>query len=141
MAREPALAEAFVELADTLVADFDIIDFLHVLTNRCVELLDVQAAGIILTDQRGALRVMASSSEQARLLELFELDTDEGPCLECYRTRQPVADTRLRQPDPRWSGFGRRARDAGFESVHALPMRLREDIVGVLNLLRATPRR
>jgi hypothetical protein len=120
-----------------LVADFDIIDFLHVLTTRCVELLDVQAAGIILTDQRGALRVMASSSEQARLLELFELDTDEGPCLECYRTRQPVSDTRLGQPDPRWSGFGRRARAAGFESVYALPMRLRTDLIGVVNLLRA----
>ena len=90
MPREVNLAHAFVELADTLVADFDVVDFLHVLASRCVELLGVQAAGLMLADQRGQLRLVASSSEQSRLLELFELEIEEGPCLTCFETGQPT---------------------------------------------------
>ncbi len=134
MPREVTIAHAFVELADTLVADFDVVDLLHVLANRCVELLGVEAAGLMLADQRGQLRLMASSSEQSRLLELFELETDEGPCLTCYETGQPIADTSLDQPDPRWPRFGQHARDAGFRAVYALPLKLRTDVIGVLNL-------
>ena len=85
--REQAVSAAFVELADTLVVDFDIADFLHTLAVRCVELLDVHAAGVMVTDQRGHLRVMASSSERAHLLELFEVESDEGPCVECFSHR------------------------------------------------------
>src|ERR1700745_3242259 len=85
------LSEAFVELTDTMVADFDIIDFLHVLTTRSVELLDVSAAGLLLADPRGELRVVAASSEAARLLELFQLQNDQGPCLDCFRSGHPVA--------------------------------------------------
>ncbi len=139
MPREVNLAHAFVELADTLVADFDVVDFLHVLANRCVELLGVQAAGLMLADQRGQLRLVASSSEQSRLLELFELETEEGPCLTCFETGQPTADTRLDQPDPRWPQFGRRAAAAGYESVCALPLKLRTDVIGVLNLFSTEP--
>src|ERR1700683_3533664 len=84
------LSETFVELTDTMVDDFDIIDFLHVLTSRSVELLDVSAAGLLLADPRGELRVVAASSEAARLLELFQLQSDEGPCLDCFRSGQPV---------------------------------------------------
>src|ERR1051326_9199708 len=78
------LSEAFVELTDTMVADFDVIDFLHVLTDRSVQLLDVSAAGLLLADPRGELRVVAASSEAARLLELFQLQNDQGPCLDCF---------------------------------------------------------
>ncbi len=134
MLREQRLAQTFVELADTLVADFDVVDFLHVLANRCVNLLEVQAAGLMLADQRGQLRLMASSSEQSRLLELFELETDEGPCMACYSTAEATTDTDLREPDPRWPRFARQAAAAGFLSVHALPLRLRSEIIGVLNL-------
>ena len=84
------LSETFVELTDTMVADFDVIDFLHVLTDRSVQLLDVSAAGLLLADPRGELRVVAASSEAARLLELFQLQNDQGPCLDCFRTGQPV---------------------------------------------------
>jgi len=139
MPREVNLAQAFVELADTLVADFDVVDFLHVLANRCVELLGVQAAGLMLADQRGQLRLVASSSEQSRLLELFELETEEGPCLTCFETGQPTADTRLDRPDPRWPQFGSRAAAAGFASVCALPLKLRTDVIGVLNLFSTEP--
>src|SRR5216684_3157755 len=85
------LSEAFVELTDTMVAGFDVIDFLHVLTDRSVQLLDVSAAGLLLADPRGELRVVAASSEAARLLELFQLQNDQGPCLDCFRTGRPVA--------------------------------------------------
>lgn len=134
ISRERAVAAALVELADTLVADFDVADFLHTLSARCVELLDVHAAGVMVTDQRGRLRVMASSSERAHLLELFEVESDQGPCVACFDSGQPVSDTDLRVVDPRWASFSQRAGEAGFSAVHALPMRLRDDIIGVLNL-------
>jgi transcriptional regulator with GAF, ATPase, and Fis domain len=138
--REQVLARAFVELADTLVAGFDVADFLHLLATRCVQLLDVQAAALMLADQDGQLRVMASSSRRAHLLELFELDTDKGPCLDCFSTGQPTTDTYLGDPDPRWPRLGQHAREAGFQSVHALPMRLRDDIIGVVTLLSTSAR-
>jgi len=134
ISREQAVAAALVELADTLVVDFDVADFLHTLSARCVELLDVNAAGVMVTDQRGRLRVMATSSERAHLLELFEVESAEGPCVACFDSGQPVSDTNLRVVDPRWASFSQRAGEAGFSAVHAMPMRLRDDVIGVLNL-------
>ena len=133
------LAEAFVEMADTLVDDFDLMDFLHQLTDRCVGLLGVGAAGLLLTDQRGALQVVAASNEQTRVLELFQLQTDEGPCLECFSTGQPVAVTDLAASTDRWPQFASAATEAGFASVHALPMRLRSEVIGALNFFGASP--
>src|SRR5580693_3680685 len=99
------LAQAFVELADTLVAGYDLMEFLQTLTDRCVDLLEVDAAGLLLADGRGALRLLAASTEQARVVELFQIQNDEGPCLDSYRTGQPVivpdiavADAALRWP-------------------------------------------
>jgi transcriptional regulator with GAF, ATPase, and Fis domain len=133
------LSETFVELTDTMVADFDVIDFLHVLTDRSVQLLDVSAAGLLLADPRGALRVVAASSEAARLLELFQLQNDEGPCLDCFRAGQPVSATDLSTEAQRWPRFARVAQETGFAAVQALPMRLRDQVIGALNLFRATP--
>jgi GAF domain-containing protein len=133
MARETMLARALVELADTLVSDFDVTELLTVLTDRCIDVLDVAAAGIMLASPAGDLRVMASSSEEMRLLELFELQSQEGPCVDCYHTGEPVANVDLGD-DPRWPQFAQRATAAGFGSVHALPMRLRGAILGALNL-------
>ena len=137
--REQLLAETFVELADTLVADFDVVDFLHGLADRCVELLAVDAAGLMLADQRGSLRVVASSSEQARLVELFQLQHEEGPCLECFRTGQPVAEPELAVASGRWPLFAPAALEAGFVAVQALPMRLRDEVIGAMNLFLAVP--
>jgi transcriptional regulator with GAF, ATPase, and Fis domain len=131
---ERLLAEVFVELADTLVDDFDLMEFLHRLTVRCAEVLGVSAAGLLLADQRGALRVVAASNEQTRLLELFQLQTNQGPCAECFRTGRPVAVADLTVAADRWPDFAREARQIGFVSVHALPMRLRSDVIGALNL-------
>jgi transcriptional regulator with GAF, ATPase, and Fis domain len=130
--REQRLARAFVELADTLVDDFDVIDFLHTLALRCVELLDVQAAGLMLGDPSGRLRPAAASSENARLLELFEVQTESGPCVDCYRTGLPVVNVDL--DVPRWPHFTEAARAAGFVAAHALPLRLRGEVIGALNL-------
>ena len=131
------LSQTFVELTDTMVADFDIIDFLHVLTSRSVELLDVSAAGLLLADPRGELRVVAASSEAARLLELFQLQSDQGPCLDCFRSGRPVACTDL-SADQRWPRFAEQAGQAGFAAVQALPMRLRDQVIGALNLFRGS---
>ena len=133
------LSETFVELTDTLVADFDMIDFLHVLTDRSVKLLDVSAAGLLLADPRGELRVVAASSEAARLLELFQLQNDQGPCLDSFRTGQPVSAADLDAEVQRWPRFAAAARLSGFAAVQALPMRLRDQVIGALNLFRASP--
>jgi transcriptional regulator with GAF, ATPase, and Fis domain len=122
-----------------MVADFDVIDFLHVLTDRSVQLLDVSAAGLLLADPRGELRVVAASSEAARLLELFQLQNDQGPCLDCFRAGQPIAAADLAVDAERWPRFAAAAREAGFAAVQALPMRLRDQVIGALNLFRAEP--
>ena len=136
---EQLLSETFVELTDTMVADFDVIDFLQVLTDRSVQLLEVAAAGLLLADPRGELRVIAASSEAARLLELFQLQNDQGPCLDCFRSGQPVSVADLTAEAGRWPRFAPAARQAGFAAVQALPMRLREQVIGALNLFRTTP--
>jgi transcriptional regulator with GAF, ATPase, and Fis domain len=133
------LAEAFVELTDTMVADFDVIDFLHILTDRSVQLLNVSAAGLLLADPRGALRVVAASSEAARLLELFQIQNDQGPCLDCFRAGAPVEAEDLADAAQRWPRFTAAAQRAGFAAVRALPMRLRDHVVGALNLFRTSP--
>ncbi len=133
------LSATFVELTDTMVAGFDVIDFLHVLTDRSVQLLDVSAAGLLLADPRGELRVIAASSEAARLLELFQLQNDQGPCLDCFRTGHAVAAADLSAETRRWPMFSAASCDAGFRAVQALPMRLREQVIGALNLFRESP--
>jgi ANTAR domain-containing protein/GAF domain-containing protein len=139
--RERLLATTFVDLADTLVADFDVIDFLHTLATRSVELLDADAAGIMLADQRGGLHVMASSAEEARLLELYELQSNEGPCLDCYRVGRPVAGADLASMRSAWPAFTEQLEGLGFHSTQALPMRLRTSTIGALNLFRLEPGR
>jgi hypothetical protein len=131
------LSDTFVELADTMVDDFDVIDFLHLLTDRSVALLGASAAGVVLADPRGELRVAAASSEQAELLELFQLQNDEGPCLECFRTGRAVTASELASPDRPWPRFAEAATRAGFATVEALPMRLRDQVIGALNLFGA----
>jgi transcriptional regulator with GAF, ATPase, and Fis domain len=133
------LSETFIELADTMVADFDVIDFLHMLTDRSVRLLAASAAGVMLADPRGELRVAAASSEEAELLELFQLQNDQGPCLECFRTGRPVTASDLTDQASRWPRFAQAAERAGFATVEALPMRLRDQVIGALNLFRADP--
>ncbi len=137
MVREGQLITTIVELADTLVEDFDLVDLLTRLTCQCVEVLDVAAAGIMSANPNGELRVVASSSETMRILELFELQSAEGPCPECFRSGQPIINERLTNNDGRWPHFAPRAIAAGFHSVHAVPMRLRGQIIGALNLFRS----
>ncbi|HEV3169924.1 MAG TPA: GAF and ANTAR domain-containing protein [Actinocrinis sp.] len=137
--REEQLVEAFVEAADTLVDDFDVIEFLHTLARRCVELLDVDAAGLMLADSYGQLHATAASTESARLLELFELQADAGPCLDAFRTGAQVVNADLQASQQRWPRFAEAAQATGFVSVHALPLRLRATIIGALNLFVAHP--
>lgn len=136
MTRESVLTRTLVEMADTLVGDFDVVDILTLLADRCVEVLEVEAAGVMLAAPGGQLRVMASSSEAMRVLEVFELQAKEGPCLDCHRTGRAVVNQDLDAGDGRWPRFAAEAVDAGFHSAHALPMRLRDTVIGALNLFR-----
>jgi len=131
--------QAFVELADTLVADFDVIEFLHTLAQHSVDLLGVSASGILLADHTGRLTLVAASTEQARLLELSELQAEEGPCVDAYRTGAAVTCPDLASAQERWPAFTAAALAAGFASVHALPMRLRGQGIGATGLYSARP--
>lgn len=131
--------EVFIELTDTLVTDFDIIEFLDRLAARCTELLGVAACGVLLADHHGELNLVAASTEQARLLELAQLQNDEGPCLDAYRAGRPVQCADLADPRVPWPTFSGAARAAGFAAVQALPMRLHEQVLGGLNLFSTAP--
>jgi transcriptional regulator with GAF, ATPase, and Fis domain len=135
------LAQTFVELADTLVVGFDLMEFLHTLAERCVELLEVEAAGLLLADGRGSLRLVAASTEQARVAELFQIQNDEGPCVDCFRSGQVVSIGDISTADmvKRWPRFAPAAHQMGFAGVHAIPMRLRDQVIGTLNLFRSAP--
>lgn len=135
--KQALLVRAIVELADTLVADFDVVEVLTRLAGRCVEVLEVGAAGLMLVGPDGKLRVMASSSEAMRMLELFELQAEQGPCLDCYRSGTPVMETDLDVAASRWPRFAAETLAAGFRSVQALPMRLRGNVIGALNLFHS----
>jgi transcriptional regulator with GAF, ATPase, and Fis domain len=137
--REAALSDAFVRLADTLVADYDVIEFLSGLVGDCVTLFAVDTAGVLLDDGRGAPRVVASSTEDTRLVELYEVQVAEGPCLDCLRSRAAVTVADLDDASERWPSFAPGALAAGFHAVHAVPLRLRNQTVGALNLFTSIP--
>jgi hypothetical protein len=134
MADPQRLSRVFVELADTLVREFDIVEFLTMLANRTCELLHATEAGVILADEGGVLRPVASSHETARMLELFELQNQEGPCLDCYQDRRSIVNVELADTSERWPRFTAEAQRCGFVMVHALPMRLRDEVVGAVNI-------
>jgi GAF domain-containing protein len=134
--RETLLARTVVELADNLVDDFDVVELLTTLSDRCVEVLDVSAAGIMLVGPDGRLQVMCSSDENMRVVELFELQSQEGPCLECYHSGVAAVSADLELDQARWPRFAPVAISAGFRAAEAVPMRLRNQIVGALNLFR-----
>ncbi|WP_285483720.1 GAF and ANTAR domain-containing protein [Amycolatopsis sp. NBRC 101858] len=138
-ARDQRLADTFVALADTLVADFDVLGFLGTLTERAAELLDVDAVAVILSDQRGGWQPTAGSSEQAELIEVFAAQTLQGPCLNCVATGVAVASADLAAETDRWPQFAPVAVSAGFRAACAVPMRLRDDVIGALTLLSTTP--
>lgn len=127
------LSELFVELADTLVADFDLVDFLHRVTDHVAEASGEPDVGLMLEDAGGGLRFMAAAGE-AGVLELLQLEHDEGPCVDCHRTGVSVAHVDLAEAGDRWPTFAPRAVEAGFRSVHAFPMRLRDDVIGAMNV-------
>ena len=137
MSRETTLARTMVTIAGSLVDDFDLVELLTLLSDRCVEILDVTAAGIMLASPGGDLRRMASSSEAMTLLEVFEEESAEGPCPDCYRSGEPVINVDLATVNGRWPRFAPRAVAAGFRSAHALPLRVRGTTIGALNLFRA----
>jgi GAF domain-containing protein len=134
MTREADVVQSLVDLADTLVADYDVVDLLTGLADRCVKVLGVSAAGVMLASPNGDLRLVASSSEAMRVVELFELQAQEGPCLDAFRTGERVEHEKLRAGSGRWPRFSTVALEAGFQSAFALPLRLRDTTIGALNV-------
>jgi hypothetical protein len=132
--RETRVLDAVVTLVDSLLDDFDVVELLTELTEHCTQLLDVASAGLLLADPRRHLHLMAATSEQSRELELFQLQADEGPCLDCYATGQAISVADLSAEDRRWPRFVAAATDAGLASVHAVPMRAAGTVLGALGL-------
>ena len=132
------LADVFVEVADTLVDDFDLVDFLDNLTEHVAAVSGADAVGIVLADVHGALQFMSASNDAGRALELFQIQSAEGPCQDAYRSGEPVVNRDLGKAAAVWPDFAPRAREAGFRSVHAFPMRLREETIGALNIFGRT---
>ena len=132
--RERDIIRAFVDLSNELVDDYDVVEMLSNLTMACAELLNVASAGLLLADKQGNLHLMASTSERTHHLEVFQLQREEGPCLDCYADGEPVIVPDLAAEEERWPQFCPAAEAAGFRSVHALPMRLRETLLGTLGL-------
>jgi len=128
------LAKVFVEVADTLIDEFDLLDFLHMLTDRTATLVGASTVGLLLADQQGRLQFMAASDESAKLLELFQLQNEEGPCLDAFTSAAPVINADLRGAGDRWPRFAPRATQAGFLTVHAFPLRLRREVIGAMNV-------
>ncbi|GEP35300.1 transcriptional regulator [Nocardioides szechwanensis] len=134
MISAPDLSEFFVRVADTLVDDFDVVDFLDNLTTQAAAVSGAAAVGLVLSDHRGRVRFMAASNESGKMLELLQIQNEEGPCLDCLTTGIPVVNADLAHAADRWPRFAPRAIEAGFQSVHAFPMRLRHKVIGALNL-------
>lgn len=132
--REHLVTEAFVSIVNSLVDGYDLLDLYLGLTADCARLLDIAEAGLLLADSRGVLHVMAASSEGTMALELLQLQREQGPCLDCFREGTPVLVPDLAQAQERWPEFVAAAHAAGFASVHALPMRLRDKVLGTLGL-------
>jgi transcriptional regulator with GAF, ATPase, and Fis domain len=137
--RNQLLARTFVELADTLVDEFDVSDFLRTLVEKCVQLLKVSAAGVVLSDAQGRLRMAAASSERAGVLETLAVQADDGPCIDCVHTGLCVSSADLTRDTGRWPRFAVAADTAGFRAAHAVPMRLRRQVIGAVTLLNADP--
>lgn len=133
------LSGTFVNLADTMAADFDVSDYMRLLADRSVELLAVSAAGVVLADRHGELRVAAASSQAGGLMMLGQIRDEQGPCLDCFRSGQPVTAADLTGPSRPWPGFAAAAAQAGFRAVEVLPMRRRDQVTGVLSLFLAGP--
>ena len=140
-ARERDVIRAFLDLSNELVDGYDMVDLLTQLTTNCAQLLDVASAGLLLADSRGVLHLIAASSERTHDLEVLQLQRDEGPCLDCYRLGEPVLVPDLSEEVGRWPRFAPPATGAGFASVHAVPMRLRDNVLGALGLFGNDPGR
>ena len=136
--RERDVTRAFVELASSLAKGYDVVELLSGLTTDCAQLLDIASAGLLLADGRGVLHVMAASSERTRQLEVFQVQRADGPCRDCYLDGTPVSAPDLAKETDRWPQFVPAALGAGFVSVHALPMRLRDKVLGALGLFGTT---
>ena len=138
MVEQADAMRSVAEMADTLVDDYDVVDLLTELADQCVNVLGVSAAGVMLASPGGSLGLIASSSEVMRLLELFELQAQEGPCLDAFRTGERVEREDLQAESGRWPSFSAAALREGFQSVSALPLRFRNVTLGALNLFSVT---
>lgn len=137
--RDREIVRTFINLSDRLVEDFDVVDVTTQLTEDCAKLLGVAAAGLLLADPGGVLHLLAATSDHVRTVEILQLQRDEGPCLDCYRSGSPVTVADLQAERARWPRFSAFASAEGFASVHAIPLRLRDQVLGALGLFGTTP--
>ena len=136
--RETRINTAFVAVADTLTTDFDVVDLLHVLVEQCIDILGTDAGGLMLVDGNGQLQLMTSSSEAADFVEVMQLGADSGPCIDCFTSGRAVSVPDI-EATQQWPEFTRAAVQGGFHSAHAVPLKLRGQIIGTMNLFAHEP--
>lgn len=136
--REARLNAAFVTVADTLTADYDVVDLLHTLVTECTEIVEASAGGLLLADAEGHLQLIASTNESVELVELMQLAAGVGPCVDCFTRGSPVSVSDIAAAREQWPDFSAAALAQGFHSVHATPMKLRGDVIGTMNLFEKT---
>ncbi|MCS5732473.1 GAF and ANTAR domain-containing protein [Herbiconiux daphne] len=134
LTREERVAETFVSLADTLVTGYDIVEVLQTLIEQTTQIVEANEAGILLPDSTGGLEVVASTSERSQLISILQLRADEGPCLDAYATGKPVSVDNIADTYARWPAFATSAAEVDFQSMYAIPMRLRDETIGSMNI-------
>ncbi len=134
--REGRLNAAFVTVADTLTADYDVVDLLHTLVTECTEIVGASAGGLMLADTAGQLQLIASTNESVELVEIMQLAAGVGPCVDCFTLGTAVSVPDIAASRERWPAFSAAALTQGFHAVHATPMKLRGDVIGTMNLFQ-----
>ncbi|MWV57740.1 GAF domain-containing protein [Rathayibacter sp. VKM Ac-2754] len=134
--REQLLLETLTIAADTLVDDFDIVDFLHVLVERSSDICEAVDVGILFAEPKGELVVMAATSERLRVIEALQLSTGQGPSLDSYDSGEVVTAGSVDEIARRWPDFAPGVTELGYQSVHAVPLRLRRRTIGSLDFFR-----
>jgi GAF domain-containing protein len=137
--REALVIDTFITLADTLAGDYDVSELLHVLVDRCGEVLRAATAGVVLESHEGGLRLAAAMTEEMEAVEEAEMAAGSGPCVDAYRSKEPVVVPDLSACEERWPDLVPRLLAMGMRAGHAFPLRLREDCIGALNLYRRQP--
>jgi ANTAR domain len=130
-------AQAFADATSALIRDHDVTDVLSRLVRDSAELLSADAVGVLVSNSQGEVELLSSTSHDLTELELFQIQQDAGPCIECMRTTAIVAVIGTEQINARWPEVGPAIVAAGYQAVHAYPLRWHGLTIGAMNVFQS----